>query len=98
MYLSPKSIINHSVAAASQLMDIPALQPLPAQTGRGFFPLYHLDIENRCPGCGRSHWHVGRTMAECAHCETALPLALAAVQPNAPRITGRYSKTAGRVN
>jgi len=90
MYLSPKSIINHSVEALSP-------HPMPAQ-GRGFLPLYHLDIENRCPGCGRSHWHVGRTMAECAHCETALPLALAAVQPNAPRITGRYSKTAGRVN
>lgn len=29
---------------------------------------------NHCPGCGRSHWYVGRTLAECAFCETALPL------------------------
>ena len=27
-----------------------------------------------CPGCGKSHWHVGRQTAECAYCATALPL------------------------
>jgi len=27
-----------------------------------------------CPGCGQSHWHVGRHTAECAFCATALPL------------------------
>lgn len=27
-----------------------------------------------CPGCSRSHWHVGRLSAECAFCATALPL------------------------
>ena len=26
------------------------------------------------PGCGRTHWHIGRIMAECAFCSTALPL------------------------
>ena len=30
---------------------------------------------NRCPGCGRSHWYVGRLLAECGFCGTALPLA-----------------------
>lgn len=30
---------------------------------------------NRCPGCGRSQWHVGRQSAECAFCEAVLPLA-----------------------
>ncbi|WP_448664423.1 hypothetical protein ACG3SL_07025 [Sphingomonas sp. CJ20] len=29
---------------------------------------------NHCPGCGQSHWMVGRTTAECAFCGTALPL------------------------
>ena len=33
---------------------------------------------DRCPGCSRSQWHVGRLMAECAFCSTALPLAEAA--------------------
>lgn len=28
-----------------------------------------------CPGCSRSHWYVGRMMAECAFCGTAIPLA-----------------------
>jgi hypothetical protein len=29
---------------------------------------------NHCPGCGRSHWIIGRLSAECAFCSTALPL------------------------
>lgn len=33
---------------------------------------------DRCPGCSRAHWHIGRIMAECAFCCTALPLAEAA--------------------
>jgi len=30
---------------------------------------------NHCPGCGKTHWIIGRTTAECAFCATALPLA-----------------------
>lgn len=37
--------------------------------------LYRDDATNACPGCGKSHWLVGRVMAQCAFCETALPLA-----------------------
>lgn len=37
--------------------------------------LYHGDAENACPGCGRSQWLVGRLTAQCASCDTALPLA-----------------------
>ena len=29
-----------------------------------------------CPSCGERRWLVGRVMAECAGCETALPLEL----------------------
>jgi uncharacterized protein (DUF983 family) len=42
---------------------------------RGFGLLYHAGETNRCPGCGRAHWIVGRLSAECAYCGTALALA-----------------------
>ena len=41
---------------------------------RGYAPVYHPQEANRCPGCGRSHWLVGRLLAECAFCATALPI------------------------
>ncbi len=42
---------------------------------RGFVITYRAHEENRCPGCGKSHWYVGRITAECAFCSTAVPLA-----------------------
>lgn len=36
---------------------------------------YHPGTLNYCPGCSGTHWLVGRTMAQCARCEAALPLA-----------------------
>jgi len=42
---------------------------------RGFAFTYHEGEKNRCPGCGKSHWYVGRMAAECAFCSTAVPLA-----------------------
>jgi hypothetical protein len=42
---------------------------------RGYRVLFHRGEPNRCPGCGKSQWLVGRTTAECALCATALPLA-----------------------
>ena len=42
---------------------------------RGYHVVYRPHEVNRCPGCGRSHWHVGRLLAECGFCATALPLA-----------------------
>ena len=41
---------------------------------RGYHVVYREGEANRCPGCGRSHWHIGRLSAECAFCGTALPL------------------------
>jgi uncharacterized protein (DUF983 family) len=41
---------------------------------RGYHMAYREGEANRCPGCGRSHWHIGRLSAECAFCGTALPL------------------------
>lgn len=40
----------------------------------GYRPAYRTHETNLCPGCGQSHWMVGRTTAECAFCGTALPL------------------------
>ena len=34
-----------------------------------------------CPGCGRTHWIVGRVLAECGFCATALPLSESFRQP-----------------
>lgn len=60
----------------------------------GYQPLYHGDTVNHCPGCGRTHWHIGRSMAECAFCETALPLAASMSQPTEPLFWFRGSSTA----
>lgn len=40
----------------------------------GYLPVYHAGEVNRCPGCLRSQWLVGRSTAECVFCGTALPL------------------------
>ncbi len=45
---------------------------LPAQ--RGYHAVYRPNQVNHCPGCGRTHWYVGRMLAECGFCSTALPL------------------------
>jgi hypothetical protein len=42
--------------------------------GRGHHIAYREGEANHCPGCGRSHWYVGRVLAECAFCGAALPL------------------------
>lgn len=55
-----------------------AFRPAPARAEeRGYCILYQPDVVNHCPGCGRSHWFVGRASAECAFCFTAIPLATA---------------------
>jgi hypothetical protein len=42
---------------------------------RGHHIVYRANEANHCPGCGRSHWYVGRISAECGFCGTAVPLA-----------------------
>jgi hypothetical protein len=44
---------------------------------RGYCIQYRENEVNHCPGCGRTHWYVGRVSAECGFCATALPLATA---------------------
>lgn len=42
--------------------------------GNGYVPIYRLGEIIHCPGCGMSQWIIGRIMAECAFCATAVPL------------------------
>ena len=54
---------------------------------RGYHAVYREHEVNHCPGCGRTHWIIGRMSAECAFCATALPLAEASMRShNAPVI------------
>ncbi len=36
--------------------------------------LYRPEVQNWCPGCGKSNWFVGRFSAECAFCATAIEI------------------------
>jgi hypothetical protein len=42
---------------------------------RGHHVVYRASETNRCPGCGRAQWYVGRVTAECVFCGTAIVLA-----------------------
>lgn len=53
---------------------------------RGYHAVYREHEVNHCPGCGRTHWFVGRLSAECAFCSTALPIALASQKDTRPVI------------
>jgi hypothetical protein len=50
---------------------------------RGYHAIYRENEINHCPGCGRTHWLVGRMSAECGFCATALPLSESYRQPAA---------------
>ena len=65
--------IKAEVMAA--IMNDPAAAGIPGTLlQRGYSAVYRQGEVNRCPGCGRSHWYVGRSSAECAFCATAIPL------------------------
>jgi hypothetical protein len=53
-------------------------------TARGYHVVYREGEANHCPGCGHTHWIIGRVSAECAFCSTALPLREALTQGPAP--------------
>lgn len=58
---------------------------------RGYHVVYRDREVNHCPGCGRSNWLIGRMMAECAFCDTALPLESGLMRGNhSVRHTGRH--------
>lgn len=59
---------------------------------RGYHVAYREAEVNHCPGCGRTHWFIGRTSAECAFCATALPLAEASTMSAAAPMLVRHSR------
>lgn len=59
---------------ATNILEARGGSLIPRASERGYHIVYHESQVNHCPGCGRTHWHVGRIMAECAFCATALPL------------------------
>ena len=54
---------------------------------RGHHIVYRANEANHCPGCGRSHWYIGRISAECGFCGTAVPLAETSRHEAAPTRT-----------
>ena len=64
--------------------------------GRGYHAVYREHEVNHCPGCGRTHWLIGRVSAECAFCATALPLAEASMRSaGAPAIIHHRNRAVG---
>ena len=67
---------------------------------RGYHVVYRDNQTNYCPGCGRSHWYVGRLSAECGFCGTALPLAdgrtwgVGVVRHGLPRLSEDFADAA----
>ena len=68
------SVGSRSVGEAA-LLDTPGSRWRQDLARRGFHVVYRPGEVNRCPGCGRTHWHVGRLSAECGFCGTALAMA-----------------------
>ncbi len=67
----------------------------PAQ--RGNHVIYREHEVNHCPGCGRTHWHIGRVSAECAFCATVLSLDASHSRSAASPIHVRRGKGGGSV-
>jgi hypothetical protein len=59
---------------------------------RGYHAVYRENEVNHCPGCGRTHWYLGRMLAECAFCGTALPLTEASGNGSSATVVGWSSR------
>jgi hypothetical protein len=60
---------------------------------RGYSVAYRENEVNHCPGCGRTHWYVGRVSAECGFCATALPLISATARGAGTHSRGHRPRT-----
>ena len=56
---------------------------------RGHAVMYRQQETNYCPGCGRTQWMIGRALAECAFCSTAVPLEASMIERSDVRIFSR---------
>lgn len=70
-----------------------SVQPL--VIGSHYLALYRLGERNRCPGCQGEQWIIGRMMAECGQCGSALPLEQFSTYSATPRIERRDYQDAG---
>lgn len=59
---------------ATSILEARGGNIIPSAHERGYHIVYREEQTNHCPGCGHTHWYIGRLMAECAFCQTALPL------------------------
>lgn len=57
---------------------------------------YRQGATNHCPGCGRTHWLIGRMTAECAFCHTAVMLAEQPAQAARPML--KMGKGGGKIS
>lgn len=48
---------------------------------RSFMLTYRENEVNVCPGCSKSHWHIGRVSVECHFCGVVLPLPYSQTTP-----------------
>ena len=82
--MQPKFVSAVELAERNFFMtSVPTLSDLRMShdpAGRGYHAVYREHQVNHCPGCGRTHWLIGRMSAECAFCTTALPLAEASMR------------------
>lgn len=71
----PRERPERKPEAPAQQPPKPKAQPAPPRS-RGYYAVFREGEANWCPGCGRAHWFVGRTLAECAFdgCRTAVPI------------------------
>ena len=71
----PRPAIGDSRVPEVQVYERAAPSFAATLAKRGHHVVYRNNALNHCPGCGRSHWIIGRITAECGFCETAIPLA-----------------------
>lgn len=64
---------------------------------RGYHAIYRENEVNHCPGCGRTHWLIGRLSAECAFCSTALPLETSLSRDSDQPVMLKRGRGGGRV-
>ncbi len=83
-----------SMTSFNRAQSVPAHPHAALALAPHYALIYHSDTLNYCPGCSGTHWLIGRTMAQCARCETALPLARMAETPVHPLFVSRSSATA----
>ena len=74
------SLADSGQPGAAAHAGTPVMNAADPKAPGGYRPAFYPAGVNHCPCCARSHWHVGRRTAECAFCETVLPLATGRVR------------------